>query len=68
LIKLGAVPSGLNLTFESALDWSWPPPSESLVGNNGAIRTIKRWVVLPIADFAWRLKVWRWHIPSVGSV
>ena len=42
LIELGAVPSGSNLTFESALDWSWPPPSESLVGNNGAIRTVKR--------------------------
>jgi hypothetical protein len=43
---------GSNLTSESALDRSWRPPNKSLTGNSGEIRTVKRWVVLPLADFA----------------
>jgi hypothetical protein len=41
-----------NAQVDHRLDWR---PA----GNNGAIRTVKRWVVLPIADLAWRLMVWR---------
>ena len=43
--------SGANLTFESALDLG-RRPDESGRGS-AAIRTVRRWVVLPIADLAW---------------
>jgi hypothetical protein len=40
--------------------------------HNAAIRTVRRWVVLPIADLAWRFHdvmcLTLWRIPKVRSV
>jgi hypothetical protein len=41
------------VTFESALDCFLPPARDK--AGHAAIRTVKRWVVLPIADLAWRV-------------
>jgi Adenylate and Guanylate cyclase catalytic domain len=43
--------SGANLTFESALHLGRRPDESGWP--SAAIRTVRRWVVLPIADLAW---------------
>jgi class 3 adenylate cyclase len=43
--------SGANLTFESALHLGRRPDESGR--HSAAIRTVRRWVVLPIADLAW---------------
>jgi hypothetical protein len=49
----------VDLTFQSALDCFLANAQDE--AGHAAIRTVKRWVVLPIADLAWRLHlvVWR---------
>jgi len=50
------VAGGSNLTFESALDCLLTNAHDK--AGHAAIRTVRRWVVLPIADLAWRLHLW----------
>ena len=54
--ELPSPPSGSNLTFESALDCLLTNAHDK--AGHAAIRTVRRWVVLPIADLAWRLHLW----------